>query len=361
MPLLMDTFTLSVHHSASLNHNGLWDFSITIMQFLDSILVKARSRRKTIVLAEGEDSRVIEAAQRAQGDGIADCILVGREEEIRRQAAALKLDLNGIRLEDPVTSQYHQSYSERLCELRKHKGMTLERAQQQALDPLVFADLMLQAGDADGSIAGAIYTTGDRVRSALQIIGVKAGFHSVSSFMLMLMEAPHHDPKQTMLFADCALIVDPDAEQLAEIAMATTQSARQFIDAEPRLAMLSFSTDGSARHQLVDKVRAATKLARAQMPDTAIEGEVQLDAAIVPAVAQQKIADSKIQGRANVLIFPDLEAGNIGYKLVQRFGAAKVIGPILQGLKRPANDLSRGCSSEDVYNLIALTAVQASD
>ena len=237
--------------------------------------------------------------------------------------------------------------------------MTLEQAQQQSLDPLCFADLMLQAGDADGSIAGAIYTTVDRVRSALQIVGVKPGFKSVSSFMLMLFEADHHDPKQAMLFADCALIVDPDAAQLAEIAVATVQSAQQFIEAEARVAMLSFSTDGSAQHALVDKVREATRLARAQLPDVAIEGEVQLDAAIVPAIARQKIADSRIEGRANVLIFPDLEAGNIGYKLAQRFGAAKAIGPILQGLKAPANDLSRGCSSEDVYNLIALTVLQA--
>jgi phosphate acetyltransferase len=329
------------------------------MHFLDSILVKARSRRQKIVLAEGEDARVIEAAQRAHNDQVADCILLGREAEIHTQATALKLDLTGIRLEDPATSQYHQSYSEQLYELRKHKGMTQEQAQLQAQDPLCFADLMLQAGDADGSIAGAIYTTGDRVRSALQIVGVKPGFNSVSSFMLMLFEAPHHDPKQTMLFADCALIVDPDATQLAEIAVATVQSARQFIDTDPRVAMLSFSTDGSASHPLVDKVCEATRLARAQMPDTAIEGEVQLDAAIVPAVARQKIADSKIMGCANVLVFPGLEAGNIGYKLAQRFGAAKAIGPILQGLKRPANDLSRGCNSDDVYNLIALTAVQA--
>lgn len=311
------------------------------------------------MLAEGEDARVLEAARRAQDDTIADCILLGGEAEIRRQADAMSLDLTGIMLEDPATSQYHQSYSEQLYALRKHKGMTQAQAQLQARDPLCFADLMLHCGAADGAIAGAIYTTGDRVRSALQIVGVEPGFDSVSSFMLMLFEGAHHAPKQVILFADCALMVDPDAAQLADIAVATVQSARQFIEAEPRVAMLSFSTDGSARHALVDKVREATRLARARMPDVAIEGEVQLDAAIVPAVARQKIADSKINGRANVLIFPGLEAGNIGYKLAQRFGAATAIGPILQGLKRPANDLSRGCSSDDVYNLIALTALQA--
>jgi phosphate acetyltransferase len=355
----MDTLAICVHYSAPFATPRLWDFSITIMQFLDSIVDKARSCRQTIVLAEGEDGRVLEAAHRARQDAIANCILIGNETVIREQARALNIDISGISIEDPADSQYHQRYSNTLWQLREHKGMTQEQAQQQALDPLCFADLMLQAGDAQGSIAGAVYTTGDRVRSALQIVGVMPGFESVSSFMLMLFEAEHHDPKQMMLFADCGLMVDPDAAQLAEIALATVNSARQLLDTEPRVAMLSFSTDGSAQHPLVDKVREATLLARAQMPDTAIEGEVQLDAAIVPAIARHKIADSQIEGCANVLIFPDLDAGNIGYKLAQRFGAATAIGPILQGLKRPANDLSRGCSSDDVYNLIALTALQA--
>ena len=355
----MDTLIVSVHHSAPFTALELRDFSITIMQFLDSIVARARSDRKTIVLAEGEDARIITAARRAQDDGIANCILLGREALIRKQASALAIDLADISIEDPATSQYHDRYSQLMLQIRKHKGMTLQQAQQQARDPLSYADLMLRDGAADGSIAGAVYTTGDRVRSALQIVGVMPGFSSVSSFMLMLFEAEHHEPKQVMLFADCALIVDPDAQQLAEIAVATVQSAGAFIDVKPRVAMLSFSTDGSASHPLVDKVQQATRLARAQLPDVAIEGEVQLDAAIVPSIAELKIAESQVEGRANILIFPDLEAGNIGYKLAQRFGAAIAIGPILQGLKRPANDLSRGCNSEDVYNLIALTALQA--
>ncbi len=329
------------------------------MQFLDSILLKARANPQNIVLAEGEDARVIEAAIRAQDDAIAHCILLGRKREIHQQAETLGLDLKDIEIQDPSTSDSHQSYSQQLLELRRHKGMTPQQAEQQARDPLCFADLMLRAGAADGSIAGAVYTTGDRVRSALQIVGVKPGFNSVSSFMLMLFEAEHHDLKQAMLFADCALIVEPDAAQLAEIAVSTVQSAQQILTDEPRVAMLSFSTDGSADHPLVSKIIEATRMARELLPEIAIEGEVQLDAAIVPEIARQKIADSKVNGRANVLIFPDLEAGNIGYKLAQRFGAASAIGPILQGLNHPANDLSRGCSSNDVYNLIALTAVQA--
>ncbi|TNF89901.1 MAG: phosphate acetyltransferase [Gammaproteobacteria bacterium] len=329
------------------------------MRFLDSILDKARAQRQTIVLAEGEDARVITAARSAHDDGIANCILVGSEAAIRQQAQASGHDLTDIRIEDPSASQYHQRYSENLWQLRKHKGLTREQAEQQARDPLCFADLMLQAGDADGAIAGAVYTTGDRVRSALQIVGVLPGFSSVSSFMLMLFETDFHEPKRAMIFADCGLIIDPDPEQLAEITVAAVDSARHFIDEEPRVAMLSFSTDGSADHPHVDKVREATRLARGKLPDIAIEGEVQLDAAIVPEIAAKKISDSKINGLANVLIFPDLDAGNIGYKLTQRFGGATVIGPILQGLKRPANDLSRGCDIKDIYYLIAVSAVQS--
>jgi phosphate acetyltransferase len=329
------------------------------MKIIDHIIKQARSNPRAVVLAEGDDIRVIEAAVRATDEGIASCVLVGSRDAIEQQAADAGMKLDGIRIEDPGTSERLPAYAHRLFELRKKKGMSEELAQQLVQDPLHFADLMLAAGEVDGSIAGARYTTGDRVSSALQIIGAAPGFNTVSSFMLMIFEAEHHDPKQAMIFSDGALVVDPSAEQLAEIAIASATSARQFIDAEPRVAMLSFSTNGSAEHELVNKVREATGLVRAQQPDLAIDGEIQLDAAVVPSVAMRKMPDSKTQGNANVLIFPDLNAANIGYKIAQRLGGATAIGPIMQGLNKPANDLSRGCSADDVYYLIALTSVQA--
>ncbi|MCZ6486839.1 MAG: phosphate acetyltransferase [Gammaproteobacteria bacterium] len=329
------------------------------MKIFNHIINQARNDPKTIVLAEGDDIRVIEAAVRATEDAIASCVLVGSRESIEQQAADAGLKLDHIRIEDPETSEQLPDYAHRLFELRKKKGLTKELAWQLVQDPLHFADLMLAAGEADGSIAGARYTTGDRVRSALRIIGAAPGFNTVSSFMLMIFESEHHNPKQAMIFSECALVIDPSAEQLAEIAIASTASARQFIDAEPRVAMLSFSTNGSAEHPFVDKVREATDLVRAQQPDLAIDGEIQLDAALVASVAERKMSDSRTRGNANVLIFPDLNAANIGYKIAQRLGGATAIGPIMQGLNKPANDLSRGCSADDVYNLIALTSVQA--
>ncbi len=319
---------------------------------------KTKDTSARIVLAEGEDIRVIQAAIRAREAKIAYCILVGDGEKIKKLVKQNGLDLFDIRIENPVISELSPAYADLLFSLRAKKGLTLEQAKQQVLDPLYFADLMLAAGDADGSIAGALYTTGDRVRSALQVIGVAPGFNTVSSFFLMVFDAEHHAVKQSMIFSDCALVVDPTAEQLAEIAIASSTSAKQLLDDEPRVAMLSFSTNGSANHEKVDKVREATEIVKQALPDLAIDGEIQLDAAIVAEVSAQKKPDSAIKGRANVLIFPDLNAANIGYKLTQRFGGAKAIGPIMQGLKKPANDLSRGCSADDVYDLIGLTVKQ---
>lgn len=319
---------------------------------------KFKQPLSNIVLAEGDDSRVIEAAVAASRDKIANCILIGKRDSIEAQAAGAGWGLDNIRIETPQTSQHTARYTENLLSLRAHKGMTEVEAQQLVLDPLYFADLMLQAGDADGSIAGARYTTGDRVRTAFQIIGVAPGFDTVSSAMLMVFDAEHHQRKHSMIFSDCALVVNPTAEQLAEIATASINTAKRLLDEEPRVAMLSFSTAGSANHEMVDKVREATEMLKSTMPDLAIDGEIQLDAAVVPEISARKMPGSRIHGNANVLIFPDLNAANIGYKIAQRFGGAKAIGPIMQGLKKPANDLSRGCSAEDVYNLIGLTALQ---
>jgi phosphate acetyltransferase len=329
------------------------------MNTLEKIIHQAQSKKKTIVLAEGDDIRIIKAAVRATNDGIANCILVGNEVAIKQAAASEQLSLNDIRIEDPQTSSQADTYAQTLWALRKKKGMKLNVARKLVKDPLHFADLMLQVGEADGSIAGARYSTGDRVRSALQIIGVELGFKAVSSFFLMLFEAEHHNPKRAMIFSDCAMVIDPTAEQLAEIALAAAGNMTRFIDAQPRVAMLSFSTNGSAKHPFVEKVREATDLLRQQNPTLSVDGDIQLDAAIVPSVAAQKLPNSNNKGDANVLIFPDLNAANIGYKIAQRLGGATAIGPIMQGLNKPANDLSRGCSADDVYYLIALTAVQA--
>lgn len=329
------------------------------MKILNHIIKHARNSEKSIVLAEGDDIRVIEAATRATRENIANCVLVGDQQNIEQLAGQAGFPLEGIRIEDPKSSARTAPYSQHLLDLRAKKGMTHDQAQKLVLDPLHFADLMVRAGDADGTIAGARYTSGDCVRAALQIIGAAPGIKTVSSFFLMIFEATHHDPKQAMLFADCALVVDPTAEQLADIAIATTQSAKRLLERDPSVAMLSFSTNGSASHPFVDKVRSATELVRKSNPELTIDGDIQLDAALVPSIVERKMPDSMTHGNANVLIFPDLNAANIGYKIAQRLGGAIAIGPIMQGLNHPANDLSRGCSADDVYYLIAMTAVQA--
>ena len=329
------------------------------MKILNHIIKQACATPKSVVLAEGDDIRVIEAAVRATREGIANCVLVGDLETIERLALEAGFSLEGIRIEDPRSSTRSRAYAQDLFNLRAEKGMTIDAAQKLVLDQLHFADLMVRAGDADGTIAGARYTSGDCVRAALQIIGIAPGIKTVSSFFLMIFEAAHHQPKQAMLFADCALVVDPSAEQLADIATATTQSAKRLLERDPNVAMLSFSTNGSASHPFVDKVREATAIVRKNNPELAIDGDIQLDAALVPSIVERKMPDSMTHGSANVLIFPDLNAANIGYKIAQRLGGAIAIGPIMQGLNNPANDLSRGCSADDVYYLIAMTAVQA--
>ncbi|MBU9541274.1 phosphate acetyltransferase [Burkholderia multivorans] len=329
------------------------------MKALDRILESARRRPMRIALSEADDPRVLAAAARATRDGIAHIVLVGPRATILAAAARDGVSLDGMTLVDPAASASRDMYADTLHALRKNKGMTADAARDAVLDPLCHANLMVRLGAADGSVAGAVHATADVVRAAIQLIGVDPAFRLVSSFFLMMLCEPFHTIKGGLIFSDCALVVDPDAEQLAEIAMAAADSAQALLGETPRVAMLSFSTSGSAHHAAVDKVTAATQRVRAQRPTLAIDGDVQLDAAIVAEIAERKIVHSQVGGHANVLVFPSLEAGNIGYKLAERIGRAKAVGPLLQGLRRPANDLSRGCSADDVYHVIAVTTVQA--
>ncbi|WP_025600663.1 phosphate acetyltransferase [Burkholderia sp. WSM2230] len=329
------------------------------MKAINRIIESARSSPRRIVLCEAEEPRVLQAAQRATREGIARIVLVGSATAIHQAAAREGVDLEGMELIDPATSALTAPFAETLFALRSQKGMTLDEAKREVLKPLCFANLMVRLGHAEGSVAGSVYTTADVVRSAIQIIGIHPSFKLVSSFFLMMLCEPFHTLKGGLIFSDCGLVVDPDAGQLAQIAMAAADSAQSLLMEEPRVAMLSFSTSGSAHHAAVDKVVEATRQVRASRPHLAIDGDVQLDAAIVSEIALRKVEHSQVHGHANVLVFPSLEAGNIGYKLAERIGGAKAIGPLLQGLNKPANDLSRGCSAADIYYVIAVTCVQA--
>jgi len=329
------------------------------MKALNNIFSRAKSNPKKIVLAEGEDPRVISSAVRSTQAGLARIILLGDPVVIADEAAKLGLDLTAIEIVNPATSAKREEYARVLFQLRKAKGMSESQAYELSANPLYYAQLMVHLDQADGSVAGAVYSTGDTVRTALQIIGKSEHSAIVSSFFLMMLCQPFHELKGGVIFSDCALIIEPDAQQLAEIAQSAAQSAQTLLEEPARVAMLSFSTSGSASHGAVDKVVEATNIVRSRLPDLLIDGDVQLDAAIVPDISRRKVADSQVKGRANVLVFPSLEAGNIGYKLAERIGKAEAVGPILQGLKKPANDLSRGCSSDDIVNVIAITVVQA--
>ncbi len=329
------------------------------MKALDEIIRKSRLDPRTIVLAEGEDHRIIEAAARASVDRLANIILLGNEQTIRDKASSLGLSLDDVQTIDPANSEKSSVYADALHELRKAKGMTPEKAAESVRDPLCYANMMVRSGDADGSVAGSVYTTSDVVRNAIQLIGVKKSAKLVSSFFLMMLCESWHSIRGGLIFSDCGLVIDPNEEELADIAIAASESGRLMLGEEPKVAMLSFSTSGSAKHAMVDKVVNATEIVRRQLPDLAIDGDVQLDAAIVAQISNQKVKDSQIKGKANVLVFPNLAAGNIGYKMAERIGGAVAIGPILQGLQKPANDLSRGCNANDVYNLIAVTVIQA--
>lgn len=325
------------------------------------IFERAKGQEKTIALSEGEDPRVVKAACNAVEQGIAQIILVGDTAKVTTVFDDLDLTIPaGIRIEDPSSSPLSKTLRDALVDKRKHKGMTEKMAAKAALDPLLFAALLVETGIADGTVGGAVATTSDTVRAALQIIGKAPNANLVSSFFLMCL--PKNNPlgMDAVVFSDCGMVIDPDATQLAHIASDAANSFACLTNDTARVAMLSFSTRGSAHHPAVDKVSQATELARSLRPELAISGDIQLDAAIVPDVAHAKAPNSQTAGRANVLIFPNLDAGNIGYKLAQRFGNATAIGPVLQGLAKPANDLSRGCTASDVLAMIAVTAVQAS-
>ena len=333
------------------------------MSLIDQIVARARSNRQRIVLPESFEERTITAADRAIADGLADIILIGNREKVLAYAEQLGLKhIAQATIIDPETSEKTEEYAQLLFQLRQKKGMTIEVARKTVLDPLYFGCLIIKSGDADGQISGALSTTGETLRPALQIIKCAPGITCVSGAMLMVTQTPQYGENGVLVIGDVAVTPAPDASQLAQIAVCTAQTARSVAGfTDPRVAMLSFSTKGSAKHEVVDKVVEATALAKELDPDLKVDGELQADAALVPSVGKKKAPGSEIAGNANVLVFPNLEVGNIAYKLVQRLGEADAIGPILQGIARPVNDLSRGCSVDDVYKMIAITACQAMD
>ncbi len=329
------------------------------MKPLERIIEAARSGPRHIVMSEGEDPRVVEGSLRAAREGLARITLVGKKSAVAARLAEQGAGDGEVAIADPSCSPVVAGYAATYHELRKAKGITAVEAHQAVTTPLGFAAMMVREGEADGTVAGAVATTADTVRTALQTIGRASGVSLVSSFFLMMLCVPHHVKKGAFVFSDCGLVVDPDAAGLADIAIASARSYEALAGLPAKVAMLSFSTAGSAVHERVSKVTEATRLAHEAAPDLVIDGELQFDTAFVEAVSEAKAPHSELHGQANVFVFPNLDAANIGYKIAQRIGGASAIGPILQGLAKPANDLSRGCNANDVFHMIAVTVVQA--
>ena len=333
------------------------------MDLLQQIVARAKANKQRIVLPEAEEERTLRAADRVLADELANIILIGNPESIKADAEKYGLtNIDKATIIDPLNNPRSEEYAELLAELRKKKGMTIEQARELVKNPLYLGCMIIKTEGADGQISGALSTTGDTLRPALQIIKCAPGITCVSGAMLLITKQPQYGENGVVVVGDVAVTPMPDANQLAQIAVCTAQTAKSVAGFEdPRVAMLSFSTKGSAQHEVVDKVVEATQLAREMAPELKIDGELQADAALVPSVGAKKAPGSDIAGNANVLVFPNLEVGNIGYKLVQRLGDAIAIGPILQGIARPVNDLSRGCSVDDIYYMVAITACQAMD
>lgn len=330
------------------------------MDLLQDIITRAKANKQRIVLPEGTEERTLRAADKLLADGVASIILIGNKTEISQLAASYGLkNIDLATIVDPLNHEKKAAYADLLFQLRQKKGMTPEKAAVLVENPLYLGCLMIKAGDADGEIAGAQNTTGDVLRPALQIVKTAPGISCVSGAFLMFLKDKSYGDDGLLVFADCAVMPNPTAAELAQIAVSTAQTTRDIVGADPKVAMLSFSTKGSASHEMVDKVVEATRLAKEMAPDLKIDGELQADAAIVDVVAAQKAPGSEIAGKANVLVFPTLEVGNIAYKLVQRLAGAQAVGPILQGIAAPVNDLSRGCSVDDIYKMVAIAANQA--